>query len=197
MVVDTCGEPSHIIGGGVSRPVPISSARSLPDDDDGEPRPQLFSMLPSLPLGANVDRRTTSDSTVTSFTMYSSIGVSDAFGPSGLVMPAAFHTGSSGTVTNVSSFAGVFMLPRRDTAALSMPADTLLCHTRNGTAFLEGGRGCTLSLRLPKLLPKLGILEPMPGLRFQLEWYVGRRSCFLAILAMRSAMVISILSFTM
>lgn len=74
-----------------------------------------------------------------------------------------------------------------------MPADTLLCHTRNGTAFLDGGKGCIVLLRLPKL----GILEPIVGLRFQLEWYVGRRSCFFAILAMRSAMVISIFNLTM
>lgn len=175
--------------------------RSLPVDDDGDPLPQLFPTVPSLPFGAKVDLRTTSDSTVTSFTIYSSIGVSDALGPSGLVMPAVFHTGSSGTVTNVNSFAGGFVLALRETAALSMPADTLLCQTRNGTAFLDGGRGWTVLLRLPKLvpklLPKLGILEPIPGLRLKLEWYVGRRSCFLAILAMRSAMVISIFNFTM
>lgn len=193
MVVDTVGDPSHITGGGVSRNEAISSIRSLADDE-GEARSQLFSKLPWLPFGANVDRRTTSDSTVTSFTMYSSNGEeSVALGASVPdVIPAVFQTGSSGTVTNVSSFAGVVTLPLRDTTALSMPADTLLCHTRNGTAFLVGGNGCIVLLRLPKL----GILEPAPGLRFQLEWYVGRRSCFFAIFAMRSAMVISILSFT-
>lgn len=194
MVIDTCGEPSHITGGGVFRNEAVSSIRSLPDDDDGDPWSQLFPKLPWLPFGAKVDLRTTSDSTVTSLTMYSSNGVSDMLGLSVPdVIPGAFQTGSSGTVTNVSSLAGVCTLPLRETATLSMPADTLLCHTRNGTAFLDGGKGCIVLLRLPKL----GILEPMVGLRFQLEWYVGRRSCFFAILAMRSAMVISILSFTM
>lgn len=178
-------------GGEGSRNVALSSVRSLPDD--GDPRPQLFSKLPWLPFGAKVDRRTTSDSTVTSFTMYSSNGKSDTAGASvPEVRLAVFQIGSSGTVTNVNSFAGVFVLPLRETAALSIPADTLLCHTRKGTAFLAGGKGCTVLLRLPKL----GILEPPPGLRFQLEWYVGRRSCFFAILAIRSAIVISILSFT-
>lgn len=107
MVVDTVGEPSHITGGGVSRNEAISSIRSLAEDD-GDPRSQLFSKLPWLPFGANVDRRTTSDSTVTSFTIYNSNGVSDMVGLSVPdVIPGVFQKGSSGTVTNVSSFAGV------------------------------------------------------------------------------------------
>lgn len=91
----------------MSRKEAISSIRSL-SEDDGDPWSQLFSKLPWLPFGAKVDRRTTSDSTVTSFTIYNSNGVSDMLGLSVPdVIPGVFQTGPSGTVANVSSFAGV------------------------------------------------------------------------------------------
>lgn len=127
---------------------------------------------------------TTSDSTVTSWTMYRSLrgrSRADAVGEFRVADPCEARALCKG-------------VGRTEAWPLSIPDGMLPFHTRKGTAFRAGGSGWMG--RLP-LRVKLRRGELMVNLRLCEVWIVGNRSFFLAILAMSSAIDISILSFTM